>query len=296
MDDDILTIDPLRDLAWRYDQARALECAGKLSSPRHDPAVRRALEYLRQRRKGTRRYGDELAYIHAAHVIWVDDACDAKYAIEAYLMASVTSDEVATDLGVSPACIDWYCALFFDLSDRLSSRAYVDQLLARLEATNPDPRDSGWKRLAYSHGHGALKKEIDRRDATSQMAWVMDRLRCRAARRVLDEVQTPSIKDLIKLLHTLDGRGRATGQAMETPDITENIQAMLEMMPFRVGPDPDPDSPTKVYDDAGIELHSDEELLLHAGFRLPHLDSLLAATEDFRADKRSRPPESTSAP
>src|SRR5262245_50781846 len=115
MDDHSRGINPLAPPDWRFRPAQELVAAGKLASPQHDVATRRAVDYLRacRSRPGHVHLTGDLAEIHVAHSIWLDTDAVTKYAIEAYLISGADVPEVATELGITSSCVRWYESLFF---------------------------------------------------------------------------------------------------------------------------------------------------------------------------------------
>ena len=96
----------------------------------------------------------------AAHQLYVA-ADEMTWMIEARVLAGLEPSEIARHVAVSPAVIDAYEGLFFDVRDRLNARCYVQLHALR----RPSPDDSrmdlvGWllRTLAY-HG-GAVVLEL----------------------------------------------------------------------------------------------------------------------------------------
>ena len=203
---DIDSLNPMRPLDWRW--RRALHLADSDSRrrcrPWDDELTGLALMYIRRSAQyGAAACRDKLRRqmpaITTAHQLQV--AADVMtWMIEARVLAGIEPSEIARQADLSPAVIEAYEGLFFDVRHRLDARCYVQLHALR----RPSPDDSrmdlvGWllRTLAY-HG-GAVVLEL-------------------AEAALLDVAPMASHADTVESSEQMNGKLRLLASLVTLPD------------------------------------------------------------------------------
>jgi hypothetical protein len=133
---DLVRIDPMRRLSWRWDRASLLiEKGSRFSKRRDDEWTGRAMRYLRARSRSYRAgvpstaimVKPEHSDIHQARQL---DAADdvLTWVVQARLLARQTGSEIGPLVSMDAAGVEAYESLFFNIRDRLEAKVYIGKI------------------------------------------------------------------------------------------------------------------------------------------------------------------------
>ena len=133
---DLVRIDPMRRLSWRWDRASLLiEKGSRFHKSRDDEPTGRAMQYLRVLHR-SRSAGEssaammikpDLVDIYQAQR--VDAAADVQaWVVQARLLARQAADEIGPLVSMEAAGVEAYESLFFNIRDRLEAKVYIGKI------------------------------------------------------------------------------------------------------------------------------------------------------------------------
>ena len=155
---------PFRPPDWRFRRARNLVENGRYySTKRDDTQTGIALRYLRARRQ----YEDCLFRLrslfpglHAAYGIRQTGGLP-ECELQSRILARQATPEIASATLLDSSTVDSYKSVFFDISARLESTAYVTHVVIVLPPTGPPPPSALMKLHAYRMGPAAVDAWVD---------------------------------------------------------------------------------------------------------------------------------------
>jgi hypothetical protein len=113
--------DPFRNLAWRYERARALHEQQRRAARQDDVWVRRALSWLRS----PARRAPWHSSIKAAHALYEEDALP-RWRLEGWVLTGLPQSEVAARCSLPAECVEAYEQVFFDVRSGLTARSWLN--------------------------------------------------------------------------------------------------------------------------------------------------------------------------
>lgn len=175
----------------------------------------------------------------------------ARYEVEARLLAGDTPERIAARVACSPACVRWYEALFFNVTDRLHHRGWVGHCVigesAQAGLTERD-FDTLWKLFGFLGGPLVLDAVIDRGydvtrpDGPGQMQdWLGDEVERTATIKMALAMRTMPINSYTQekvaeiYLRYKEIQKMADGGGAVGDTLTNNIQLMIQAVPWTVG-------------------------------------------------------------
>jgi hypothetical protein len=135
------TYDTRRAPAWRYERVQRLLASSNPPHPRRDDQLTKELRqyYITKRRyRNVLEDDHELQNVLGAKFgpIWIADRIffggrsdRARYGVEAMLLAGESDEAIAEANGATPAAINLYEQLFFNVRDRLSNYNYIASIV-----------------------------------------------------------------------------------------------------------------------------------------------------------------------
>lgn len=168
---DLLPNSPFRPADWRWRLAEHLRATGRRRVPQpwhRDVSVRR----IRQFQAALGRCRSDAAHLrlarrepalYAAWQIWSAGSTPITSELRARILAGQTDAEIAGLLGVTPAAVAEYEAMFFDVRSRLSAPSYVVHVVlgGRMNAEiEPGDVDALWGSVGYFHGPAMLNAVV----------------------------------------------------------------------------------------------------------------------------------------
>lgn len=124
--------------------------------------------------------------VQQAHHIFTTNR-STRWAIEALIVGNSTVEDIAAKLGVAPATIEFYEALFFDVRDRLHNTLWVatELLSPETSGTPALEHDFVWKAMAYHYGIEAFWAMLTMADVSEDMHAKLESLRKSQCRKNL---------------------------------------------------------------------------------------------------------------
>lgn len=303
MDDYRCSLDnPMRPVDARSRVAETLLRTVQFPSPRrYDPATCKIAAYLRLRRGSGqipgRRNPIAPGYqnIHQAFELRETGEPQMCAAVEAMLLTDMKFDAIASQVGVEPACVAWYAAAFFDVRERLSASHFiVHQVIEEYRERSEDNWcHYGWKLVAYLGGRTALEETMGTAKVTNlqelipllrrETLLILQAKACRLA----SELSADGATALTNLLQVFEAKGQNFGEPVLN-DYEENIKAMMEEIPWRIGAPKEEEAKTALtmFEGCAPELRAYEMMLVAHGVKLPYVEELLS--------KKLPPPRPTS--
>lgn len=208
--------------------------------------------------------------------------------IEAYLLADSDDVSLAEKVGVTPDAICWYRLAFYDVARQLRAPAFVRfHLIHAVDDEGETMLDNHrlWKLVGYTLGSDALDQLLDH-SATGKEAfkagglagWLSQQTRSVLQRKQFIAAANLSTDDqkhvttlLCLLLQELHRQSESDDQPLA--QIEQAINAMLQELPWCIGAELTPE-PVREWHERAVELRTDEQMLLAAGEKPPHLDEL----------------------
>jgi hypothetical protein len=287
---------PLRAPNWRWLRAVHIDGGGPKPSKIVDGAA--GFEWIRRVVRLKRRHAMaannptalyNLARVDRdmfwAHSIWADEKAPTRWAIEAYILAGATNEEIAAKVGCEPGVIGAYEAVFFDVREKLNNVNYVVNVVmadAVSRGLSERQYDLLWKLFGYQGGSYVLDALIGKftnihkpRNAEEVSEFfqnsAINSMRHKAAVAALTvpintHTQLPLLEAYVKYVEI----ERTTENAERSQiGIVQNIGAMLTNLPFKIGTKLDSEGEKMVpFDNKAAELRSDELMIVAAGGKL----------------------------
>lgn len=287
---------PRRAPNWRWLRAVQIDTGGPRASRAVDGAdgfawIRRASRLKRRYEKAGGRadamyrliqYDRDLFW---AHSMWLDEKNPTRWAIEACILAGETSEAIAERLGTSPAIVEAYENVFFNVRDKLHEKLYiVNVVMADSVARGVSERqyDLLWKMFGYHGGPHVLDAVISKFSPISKpqsaddvgqffQDFAVNTVKHKAALATLTvPVNTHTQLALIdSFVQYVQIEKNTENAAKASSTIVENIGAMLGALPFRIGTKLESTVEKMLpYDDGAAELRNDELMIVAAGGKL----------------------------
>jgi hypothetical protein len=283
---------PMRAVTWRWERARLMRegksrTVGRRSA---DPVVKAAYRFqmgLSKCKDDVDRYDlmEEYPALYGAYLIYQrgDDADrhPLRFAIEARLLAGQADYDIAARLGMSPDVIDMYEALFFNVKEKLANTDYIMTCVispsVHAGLTDRD-YDLLWKLFGFIYGPVVLDSFIHtttrsyRPESASEVdAALAEDTRSSLQRRVAVVARTYTVNafsqsELLNIYTRLLEMEKEMGGQKNKDLIMQNVQVMVEALPFRPGSKPG-EQPALLsqYDSGGVELRTDELMSISSG-------------------------------
>lgn len=284
---------PLRAPNWRWLRAVQIDAGGPKPSKSLDGPA--GFEWIRRILRLKRRHALSannpaalytLARIDGdifwAHSIWADEKAPTRWAIEAYILAGATDEEIAQKVGCEIGVIKAYEAAFFNVREKLHNANYVVNVImgdAVSRGLSERQYDLLWKLFGYQGGIHVLDAIIGKftnihrprnADEVSEFFQnsAINSMRHKAAVAALTvpintHTQLPLLEAYVKYVE-IERTTENTEKAQI--GIVQNIGAMLTHLPFKVGSKLDSAGEKMVpLDNKAAELRSDELMIMAAG-------------------------------
>ena len=295
---------PCRAPDWRWLRAQDSAHGGLPATVRRDGATStvlihraarfyKALQHCGCDEQLQMKLAEQMPTLFWAHYWYDQPDHPQRWSVEAHILAGETDRKIASRIGCSEEIIEIYEALFFNVREKLNRTDYIFMVVLNDAITrdiHEREKDLLWKLIAYTAGSKVLDAVIN---PLVNPQWVASPddipeffqdlaigvVKKKAAIAALcvpinDKTRTKLIKafgKIAKLERSMDKQGKATDQ------ITKGIDAMLDCLPFRVGPMQGAKAkagPLSQYDQAAVELRQGELMCVAAGYTLP-ADKLL---------------------
>jgi len=308
---------PMRAPAWRWLRAVNIDGGGPLATKKRDggdgvPWIRRALRLKRHYAQSGNnnnalyniaRLDSDLFW---AHRIWTNDKEPTRWAIEARILAGETDASIAKKVGCEPAVVAAYEAVFFDVRTKLQNSGYIINVVMADSVTKgltERQYDLLWKLFAYSGGPYVLDAMISRfSDITRPLRpedvseffqdSAINSMRHKAAVAALtvpvnSHTQLALLDAYVKYVEI----ERTTEHSAKAQvGIVQNIGAMMQSLPFRLGTQIDADHDKVLpFDHKSAELNSNELIIVAAGGKLSDQAEIEALC--FPGDNKDAPTE-----
>lgn len=296
---------PQRAPHWRWLRATQIDAGGLRASRRVDGPE--GFKWIRRAVAMKRRYEQFInnpaklyalskydAALFWAHSVWIEDKMPTKWAIEAHILADESPADIAKKVGTDPAVIEAYESVFFDVREKLNNKEYVLNVVIKDSVTrglSERHYDLLWKIFGYQCGPFVLdsiigrftnpykpQKEEDVAGFFNDAAIGIIKQKATIAALsvpVNSHTQTLLLEAFVKYVEI----ERTTDNASKAQvTIVENIGAMLDALPFRVGTKLDSEQEKMVpFDNNPAELRNNEMMIVAAGGTLdnrPLLENL----------------------
>jgi hypothetical protein len=294
---------PFRPVNWRWEQARFMR-EKKLRIPKgtSDDYVVQALKFQNGLAKCSDEIDrwslmEELPDFYTAHLIYLrgddEDRHPMRYAIEARLLAGQPYYEIAELIGLSTEAIQTYERLFFNVVEKLRFTDYIMTCVIgpSVHAGLSDrDYDLLWKLFGYLYGPVVLDSFINttsrrfRPESINEVDAVLaDDTRSALQRKVAITARTFMLNpfsqsELLNIYARFLEVEKETNSGKAQDVILQNIQVMLNKLPWQAGIETVAESATKQhYDDGAVELRTEELLTVSVGKELvykPDVDGL----------------------
>jgi hypothetical protein len=220
-----------------------------------------------------------------AHSMWLDEKSPMRWAIEACVLAGMTSQQIAAKIGTNAEIIEAYENVFFDVRDRLNDKLYVVNVVmadAVTRGISERQYDLLWKLFGYQGGPYVLESVISKCSPIAKpekpedvgqffQDFAVNTVKHKAAVATLTvpintHTQLAIIDSFVQYVQ-IEKNSENAGKAQST--IVENIGAMLGALPFRIGTKLESAAEKMLpYDDGAAELRNDELMIVAAGGKL----------------------------
>lgn len=284
---------PLRAPNWRW--LRAVEIDGGGPKPSKTLDGSDGFEWIRRILRLKRRHAMSVnnpAALYAlarldkdmfwAHSIWSDEKAPTRWAIEAYILAGASDEDIAKKVGCDTGVISAYASAFFDVREKLHNVNYIVNVVmgdAVSRGLSERQYDLLWKLFGYQGGVHVLDAIIGKftnihkpRNAEEVSEFfqnsAINSMRHKAAVAALTvpintHTQLPLLEAYVKYVE-IERTTENTEKAQI--GIVQNIGAMLTHLPFKVGTKLDSEGEKMVpFDNKAAELRSDELMIVAAG-------------------------------
>lgn len=284
---------PFRVSNWRWERARTVrESKGKIHRAfKDDPLCNLAYKFqvkLLSCKDDVDRWNvmEEYPDLYAAYLIHRrgdnEERHPMRYAIEARILAGQSDEEIAECFGISSDIIKYYEKVFFNVREKLNNSDYIMTCVIgpSVQAGLSDrDYDLLWKLFGYLYGPTVLNSFITttsrryRPETQNEIdAALADDTRSAIQRKVAVVARTFSINpfsqsELLNIYARFIEVEKDAGSDKGHDVILQNIQVMLDKLPFR-GSDDDPTGNKKLlsYDSGGVELNTNELLATSLGY------------------------------
>lgn len=296
---------PFRPVNWRWERAEQIVRGVLPYSSRIDDAwTRRAVDYRKaladcESPLDFALLAEEVPDLYWAHQI--DQSVDRasrigamRYEIEARVLAAEAPKAIAKKVGVTPADVLAYEAVFFDARSKLDTPAYIQHMVigpAVHRGLDSRDYDLFWKLSGYMRGpayldamiatYGSPRTKVDAADVVKAMeadqSFAVLRVSMLAAKtfRIHSESQTDAI-DLYCKLKEIERRG--DDAAAVASSITAGIKEFFEASSLLVGK-PNAESADQAIECADHEQSTETLLRLASGRDVDAEDAELAAAK-----------------
>lgn len=293
---------PFRPVNWRWERARLMRekhtrLTGKLKGDLYIVQAYQLQAGLMKCKDDVDRWElmEEYPDLYAAYLIFrrgdEEDRHPMRYAVEARLLSSQSPQEIAANLGVSAETVLLYEKVFFNVNEKLKNQDYImtcvigPSIHAGLSERDYDLL---WKLFGYLYGPVVLDSFITttsrrfRPETIGEIdAALAEDTRSSLQRKVAVVARTFTINSFSQseLLHIytrfLEVERQAGGEKAHDM-ILQNIQVMMNTLPFRTGDDKLLGDNAKIahYDTGSTELRTDELLTIATGRELPAQNEL----------------------
>lgn len=257
--EDLFRYDPSREVTWRFDRvlqmtdkrwARAKPC-----KTYDDQYVRTARAFILQWRMKSPEYRPylypEFPGIYHAYGLHTSRDELVKHILQARLLAGQSDQEIARSLHLTPQCVHWYEAVFFNVRDRLEAKDWVVRAVlgpAVERGVVQRPWDATLKLFGYFHGPVMLDfmisgfqsvgKPTSPEEVTLYLNKYVEGAVKRRAAYAIDkaEINRFNIVPLLMLHQQLVADERAEKMSGAAKSFIEkNVESLLELTPFVVG-------------------------------------------------------------
>jgi hypothetical protein len=273
--------DPLRPPDWRW--RLALESAEDPGRPVRrcpDDAVRAGKRFWRlwsacRGEADHRVLAERMPTVYHAFGVHSDPGGATRAALEARILACEAPEVVAGKAAMAAAVVRLYELLFFDVRDRLESPDYIlNQVLGpRLQGGGDWDFDLVWKFFGYVGGPHILDLVMDTdrgpRPATAQeaAAFLSEDARAALQRQLAVAARALRAGAWREAAALVRACARPSGGREDEAipnGLLQNINAMLQALPWAVGRDAAKDLPPALaeYEETAAELRADEQFLL----------------------------------
>ena len=269
---------------WRWERAKWLNNQALRCRKHDDEFVRLARKFIGKLSNDLTDADLETIAVKFPGIFWAwhwhdhDPKSPMRWAIEAYLCAGATCDQIAQRLGVSPEVILLYERLFFNVRDKLQYTSYMiaHAMRGAVERGLSDrPADLLWKLFGYLKGplfldyfipgcddfnHAKSREEVP--DARASLMRGVLSTRALVAARTVSTVGNEQF--LIEQYHKMVELEKLEG--LSGPSILNNIQAVIQNIGFeRYDPQAVAEGAASKYADKSFELRTAERLALAVG-------------------------------
>jgi hypothetical protein len=292
---------PFRPANWRFERARIMRETKTRGRGRRtdDQWVHRAYKFqsgLAKCKDDVDRYElmEEFPDLYGAYLIYQrgenEDRHPMRYAVEARLLAGQNNYDIAGRLGVESGLIEAYEKIFFNVREKLNNPDYIMTCVLgpSIHAGLSDrDYDLLWKLFGYIYGPLALDAFIHAttrkyrpENLTEVDTALAEDTRSSLQRKVAIVARTYTVNpfsqsELLNIYARLLEMEKDTGGEKNRDVILQNVQVMLDKLPFKVGGGA-ADQPILVehYDSGGVELHTDELIAASVGKDVANRDEL----------------------
>lgn len=294
---------PFRPADWRWQRAVQIvagegpRTTKRLDTPKGYSWIRQAVSFKRAVDAAA---GNDTAMANLAHarpdLYWAYHAWSApqpqiKSSLEAHILARGTDFEIGFRLGMPPAVVAAYEAVFFNVREKLKHPQYIiHTVLAdaqRLRGAGVDNQGLLWKLYGYFYGphvlasleSGFVNPQFCVTPDGVNSAWLDDTISTLKMKAALAAKTVPinagtqlslieQFTKFVEVERTTDTAGKAQSQVLD------HIEAMMKALPFAVdGRDPQsekgrgksPPGPLDRFRNAGFELTYEENIRVSIG-------------------------------
>ena len=283
---------PMRAPHWKWLRALSIDGGGPNATKRRDGAdgvqwVRRAIRLKRHHAAACNNQNAlyNLAQIDNelfwAHNIWAEDKQPTRWAIEARILAGESDEDIAVKVGCEPAVIAAYESVFFNVRDKLANTGYIVNVVMAESVTKGITErqyDLLWKMFGYTGGPYVLDAVITRFSAIDRpqkpedvseffQNATINSMRHKASVAALtvpinSHTQLAVLDSYVKYIEI----ERSSDNSTQTQvGIVQNIGAMMQALPFKLGTRADSDASKLPFDDKAAELSSAELMIAATG-------------------------------
>lgn len=284
---------PMRSPHWKWLRAVSIDAGGPKASRAMDGSdgfrwIRRALRLKRHHAEAGSR--PEALYNLAridgdlfwAHALWSEEKQPTRWAIEARILAGESNEEIAKKIGCDVGVIDAYEAVFFNVSEKLQNTEYIVNVVMAESVTKgltERQYDLLWKMFGYTGGVHVLDAMISRFSAIERpkkpeevseffQNSAINSMRHKAAVAALtvpinSHTQLALLDAYVKYVEIERTTENATKAQV---GIVQNIGAMMQSLPFKLGTKLDSEGDKMLpFDNGAAELNSNELIVVAAG-------------------------------
>lgn len=287
---------PMRSPHWKWLRVLSIESGGPKASRAMDGAdgfrwIRRALRLKRRHAEAASR---PMALYHLArvdgdlfwaHSLWADEKQPTRWAIEARILAGETNEEIAKKIGCEVGVIDAYESVFFNVREKLANTEYIVNVVMADSVTKgltERQYDLLWKMFGYTGGSHVLDAMITRFSAIERpkkpedvseffQNSAINSMRHKAAVAALtvpinSHTQLALLDAYVKYVEIERTTENATKAQV---GIVQNIGAMMQALPFKLGTKLDSEGDKMLpFDNGAAELNSSELIVVATGGQL----------------------------